>query len=74
VIVGLVIAPVVVSAILTVVSLVANVCARAWPLLTYYLLALPALALLKGPQPDRSLRVLGVVAVVAGFTFDLLAT
>jgi hypothetical protein len=71
--VGLVIAPVVVSAILTVVSVLANVSARAWPLLTYYLLALPAMALLKGPQPDRSLRVLGIMAVVAGFTFDLLA-
>ncbi|MEU8638225.1 hypothetical protein AB0C38_39095 [Amycolatopsis sp. NPDC048633] len=48
--------------------------ARAWPLLVYGLLVRPPLLLLRGPQPDRSLRVIGVLLVVAGFGFDLLAS
>jgi hypothetical protein len=40
----------------------------------YGLFVRPPLFLLRDPQPDRSLRVLGILLVVAGFGFDLLAS
>ncbi len=55
-------------------SLAANLLARAWPLIVYGLVVWPPLVLLRGPQPDRSLRVIGVLLVVVGFAFDLLAS
>jgi hypothetical protein len=55
-------------------SMAANLLARAFPLVVYGLFVRPPLFLLRGPQPDRSLRVLGVLLVVAGFGFDLLAS
>jgi len=61
-------------AVLTVFSMVANLVTRAWPLVVYCLFVRPPLVLLRGPQPDRSLRVIGVLLVVAGFGFDLLAS
>ena len=61
-------------AALTVFSLATNLVSRAWPLLGYALFVWPPLVLLRGPQPDRSLRVIGVLLVVAGFGFDLLAS
>jgi hypothetical protein len=63
-----------VSALVTGLSLVANLVARAWPLAVYGLFVRPPLLLLRGPQPDRSLRVIGVLLVVAGFALDLLAS
>lgn len=51
-----------------------NLVARAWPIAAYYLLVKPLLLILRGPQPDRSLRVVGVLMVTIGFSFDLLAT
>ncbi|WP_372670345.1 hypothetical protein [Amycolatopsis kentuckyensis] len=56
------------------VAVFANLVSRAWPLVVYALFVWPALMLLRGPQPDRSLRVIGVLLVVAGFGFDLLAS
>jgi hypothetical protein len=47
---------------------------RAWAVMAYYLLVVPAVRVLRGPQPDRSLRAVGVALVVVGFSFDLLAT
>lgn len=47
---------------------------RAWAVGAYSLLVVPALLVLRGPQPDRSLRAVGVALVVVGFSFDLLAT
>jgi hypothetical protein len=61
-------------ATLTVFSLAANLVTRAWPLVVYGLFVWLPLVLLRGPQPDRSLRVIGVLLVVAGFGFDLLAS
>jgi hypothetical protein len=61
-------------AVLAVLSLAVNLVARAWPLVVYGLFVWPPLVLLRGPQPDRSLRVIGVLLVVAGFGFDLLAS
>lgn len=61
-------------AILLVLSMTANLLARAWPLVVYGLFVFPPLLLLRGPQPDRSLRVIGVLLVVTGFAFDLLAS
>ncbi|WP_328612677.1 hypothetical protein OHS18_25705 [Amycolatopsis sp. NBC_00355] len=51
-----------------------NLLARAFPLVVYGLFVWPPLVLLRGPQPDRSLRVIGVLLVVVGFAFDLLAS
>ncbi|MEU0788816.1 hypothetical protein ABZ342_02040 [Amycolatopsis sp. NPDC005961] len=56
------------------ISVGVNLLARAWPLVVYSLFVWPPLVLLRGPQPDRSLRVIGVLLVVAGFGFDLLAS
>ncbi|MFG1638906.1 hypothetical protein ACGFMK_01330 [Amycolatopsis sp. NPDC049252] len=55
-------------------SMAANLLARAFPLVVYGLFVWPPLVLLRGPQPDRSLRVIGVLLVVAGFGLDLLAS
>jgi uncharacterized protein YjeT (DUF2065 family) len=52
---------------------VVNLFARAWPIAAYYLLVKPMVVVLRS-QPDRSLRVIGVLLVVFGFSFDLLAT
>lgn len=61
-------------AVFTGISLGLNLLARAWPLVVYGLFVRPPLVLLRGPQPDRSLRVIGVLLVVVGFAFDLLAS
>jgi hypothetical protein len=69
----LMIAPWLLILVLIAASLVVNLAARFWPVALYYLVVWPPLLLLRGPQPDRSLRVVGVLLVVAGFSFDLLA-
>ncbi|MFJ1760207.1 hypothetical protein ACIOD2_07815 [Amycolatopsis sp. NPDC088138] len=61
-------------AVFTGISLGLNLLARAFPLVVYGLFVRPPLVLLRGPQPDRSLRVIGVLLVVAGFGLDLLAS
>jgi hypothetical protein len=61
-------------AIFTGISLGLNLLARAFPLVVYGLFVRPPLVLLRGPQPDRSLRVIGVLLVVVGFGLDLLAS
>ncbi|WP_326957366.1 hypothetical protein [Amycolatopsis sp. NBC_01286] len=66
--------PLSLMAVFTGISLGLNLLARAWPLVVYGLFVRPPLVLLRGPQPDRSLRVIGVLLVVVGFAFDLLAS
>jgi hypothetical protein len=61
-------------AVFTGLSLGLNLLARAFPLVAYGLFVWPPLVVLRGPQPDRSLRVIGVLLVVTGFGFDLLAS
>ncbi|WP_106186430.1 hypothetical protein [Umezawaea tangerina] len=66
--------PLVLVAVFTAVGLLVNLAARFWPVAVYHALVVPPLVLLRGPQPDRSPRVLGILLVVVGFVFDLLAT
>jgi hypothetical protein len=72
--VGLMILPWLLIIVFTAAALVADVFARFWSVALYYLIVWPPLVILRGPQPDRSLRVAGILFVVAGFSFDLLAT
>lgn len=72
--VAVAIVPWILMLVLTAVSLVVDLVARFWSVALYYTVVWPPLVVLRGPQPDRSLRVFGILLVVTGFSFDLLAT
>ncbi len=65
---------VILSMVITVVSVLANLVSRGLPLTAYYLFVWPVTKLLVRTRPDRPLRIAGILLITGGFAFDLLAT